>query len=59
MDKRQMLRPGRIDGIERITVGPTPPPRVAVGVRVRYNNIGTTTECMDPNAGMEVAEVLP
>ena len=59
MDKRQMLRPGRIDGIERITVGPTPPQWVAVGLQARYNNIGATTQYMKSNAGMEVAEISP
>lgn len=59
MDERQMLRLGRIDGVERITVGPTPPQWVAVGLRVKYNNIGTATQQMDSNAGMEVAEVSP
>ena len=44
MDERQMLRLGKTDGIERITVGPTPPQWVAVGLRARYNNIGTTIE---------------
>ena len=52
-----MLRPGRIDGIERITVGPTPPQWVGVGLLARYNNIGTTTQYMNSDAGIEVAEV--
>ena len=59
MDERQMLRLGRIDGIGRITVGPTPPQWVAVGLRVRYNDIGTITQRMDSKAGVVVAEVSP
>ena len=54
-----MLRLGRIDGIGRITVGPTPPQWVAVGLRVRYNDIGTITQRMDSKAGVVVAEVSP